>query len=193
MLILRDNGVVYLSYGVCSSLCSGCADDGWAFHEENAYFWRAPNDDDIIVSAVGCGFESSLFRYDKNLVSGELTEANLLFEVIPRLKKTLSRYGKLRKNGNMNCAFLFAQRERVYKVTTGYACEEVEEYDALGRGGFLALSAFRTSGHLPPEERLAFAETMIARGLGEPLCPQLVINTKTMKPYLLTPKTNPQG
>lgn len=185
MMIIKDNDTAYIAIPTSSFLVSGYLDSEWEKLADNFPVWKVPNDDNIIVGVEGGGLEADIFMYDPDFVRGELTMEKLVLEVVPKIQKRLNRYGKIDKDGSMNCYFYFAQNGKMFGVTRAYDCDEIESYHANGSGSRMALSALSMTEGLPPEERLRFTTRLLEKGSKSNLFPLVVIDTKTCVPYLL--------
>ena len=190
MMIIKENGCVYIAQRAWTCILQGHADNEWPLLEENACLWKVPNEDDIIVALEGKNsfFISDLMRYEPDLIRGELTLDKLVLEFIPDLKDILTEYGKLNKKENMKTQIVFAQKDRAFVITGTFNCNEVEEFETVGRFADISSSALYHGKGLASEERFRFSARTLEQITGANEFPLLAINTKTCKPYLIQRK-----
>lgn len=182
MLIVKDNGVVTVAAGTHFDMYGGYADQGTERLPENTQVWKIPNDDGIIACAAGSGFEGDVFRYDGELIRGELTKEKLVLETVPKLRHTLERYGKLDKDGDMQVRYAFAQRDRAFVVSPGFCVSEITDCAAYGRNAGRGTSALRIAKEMKPEERILFARRITHENERSPLA---FIDTATLTPRIV--------
>ena len=192
MMIVKDNGYVYIAKYSWLSLCSGHSDTEWCLLEENVSMWKVPNEDDIIVALTGsnASFISDALRYEPDFVRGELSLDKIILEVIPELKELLKACGKLSENGRMRTSLVLAQKDRAYVVTGNFNCYEVEGDDAVGSDKNFQRATLFMCKDLSPNERFRFSAKARGKAIQSNEFPLYVIDTKTCKPYLLREDEN---
>lgn len=92
---------------------------------ENAFCWKVPNDFGII-GISGTLFAADIFRYDSELVCGELTRENLEKNTIPKIQSVLSQFGKVNEDGRSTNRFFFAQGNRCFEIDRYFCCIEIQ-------------------------------------------------------------------
>ncbi|GEM_PF-4651714 len=183
MIVLKDNntGTVYLAESTDFSLYDGYESPASAQLPENLQTWRVPGTD-IVACVCGSGFEADIFRFDGDLISGDLTMEKLVLETVPKIKRILSRFGKLDDDNLMNVQFAFAQGDKAFVISGDFCVTEIMQYAAYNDREERGLSALRISADLPAEERLAFAYQFQSGHVCKTLA---VIDTKTLTPRVI--------
>ena len=182
MLIVKDEGTVYIAASTTAVLYCGYMDQASCLLPENLQVWKVPNDDGIVACAAGSGFEGDVFRYDGKLIEGELTKEKLVLETVPKLRRVLGRYGKLDKDGDMQVRCAFAQKDRVFVISTGFCVSEITDCAAYGRNAGRGTSALRIAKEMKPEERILFARRITHENERSPLA---FIDTATLTPRIV--------
>ena len=190
MMIVKENGHIYMAKIALIHLCAGHSDVEWCLNEENSNVCRLPNDDNIIVALDGpnASFISDLLRYEPDFIRGEVTIEKLILEVAPALKDFLQDCGKLDKKGSMGADIAIAQKDRAFIITDNFHCNEVEEFDAIGRNENTLNTTLYLSKGLSPEERFCYSAKTLEKLLSYDRLPLIAINTETCKPYFIERK-----
>lgn len=190
MMVIKENGYVYIATDAWLRLCAGHADAEWYLNEENAPLCKIPNDDNIVAALIGpnASFLCDLLRYEPDSIRGELTLEKLILETAPDLRDFLKDCGKLSKTGSMRANIVFAQKDRAFIMTDNFHCSEVEDCEAFGRSENTLNAALYFSKGLPPEERFCACAKTLDEITGSNPFALYAINTQTCKPYLIERK-----
>lgn len=185
MIILKENGICYLSISAYSFLSDGVADADYPMIEENMPAWKVPNDDNIVVAIEGCDLLADLLRYDPDFIRGELSVNKIVKDVMPKIIKVLKKYGKLRQDGDMNACIGFAQRDKAFMLTYTFDSDEIESARAFGPLSNFINPILHLAKDLDPKQRL-ITTTKIMCDAGYYNGPRMcVIDTETYKPYII--------
>ena len=182
MTVVKDNGTVYIADGASAEFVCGYMNDTAELVPENMTVWKIPNDDGIIACADGSGFEADVFRYDGELITGELTMEKLVLETVPKMRRVLESFGKIDESGRAAVHFAFAQKDRAFVVSPDFCVSEIVDHEIRCRFENRGRGALLASGDMGPEERILFSRDMVGRNSALPMA---VIDTRTLTPRVI--------
>ncbi len=182
MIVIKENGVVYLAETAFAATRDGQADAGRL--TENMPIGRIAGTRALVGGAGEYSApDLDRTRYLRLPFPRELTVPSL-HAIIPRITDSINKIGNLRK-GRIMTDLVFAKGDRAFLFIDGRSFQEVESLETFGWRNVEYRYALGLCADLPPVERIRQANRLMEKYIGAKLFPMILWDTKTLAPRLL--------
>lgn len=139
-------------------------------------------DDGTIFACPMMNALSDLILYDDEILSMNVDPKNIVREIIPSVKETLSKNGKpLDKDGCWKNNLFIIRNNRAFQIDNSFRFSEIDDSSCKCSMGSVLRSVLDATQNLPAEDRILKAVNFASTLYKESLFPIVITDTKTKK------------
>ena len=158
--------------------------DTWALFDkkdcvdpENVAIKFAENGDLYAFSSMG--IRADVFLYDDNFFNIEVSAKNVVKEIIPYLKNSLSKNDIPVEKGCWENALIICKDNRIYDINPYFKFKEIDDYICHGFQTGILKSVLDETKNLPSEERIIKAIKFCGEIRNENFFPIVITDTQS--------------